>query len=210
MNPHPVTPRQAVEHGLRHHRHAGHRPGDAAAEREHAHHEDQAGDQRDPAAEGIEVVLQTHHQRRARGQAPAQTEVPAHAAQDDNVVQMPDRRSAVAAALSDLKPRLEVVGGKADIEVSDSDVEQMRQIKIGTWIHIAGEDGKHHPVKLSWISPISSRLMFVNRRGVRVLVASVEELAAMKQEGNLLVREQENVFDQVLHRVMGKLKTEAN
>jgi hypothetical protein len=50
--------------------------------------------------------------------------------------------------------------------------------------------------------------MFVNRRGVRVLVASVEELAAMKQEGNLLVREQENVFDQVLHRVMGKLKTD--
>jgi hypothetical protein len=84
----------------------------------------------------------------------------------------------------------------------------MRQLKVGTWIHIAGEDGKHHPVKLSWVSPISSRLMFVNRRGVRVLVASVEELAAMKQEGNLLVREQENVFDQVLHRVMGKLQNE--
>ena len=119
---------------------------------------------------------------------------------------MPERRSTVAAAMADLKPRLEVVGGKAGIEVSDSDVEQMRQIKIGTWIHIAGEDGKHHPVKLSWISPISSRLMFVNRRGVRVLVASVEELAAMKQAGNLLVREQEQVFDQVLHRVMGKLR----
>jgi hypothetical protein len=30
----------------------------------------------------------------------------------------------------------------------------------------------------------------------------------MKQEGNLLVREQEGVFDQVLHRVMGKLRDE--
>lgn len=158
------------------------------------------------AAQDVMHGLAESLQRRARGQAPAPAEVPAHAAQDDKVVQMPDRRSAVAAALSDLKPRLEVVGGKADIEVSHSDVEQMRQIKIGTWIHIAGEDGKHHPVKLSWISPISSRLMFVNRRGVRVLVASVEELAAMKQAGNLLVREQEQVFDQVLHRVMGKLR----
>jgi hypothetical protein len=124
----------------------------------------------------------------------------------ENVVPMPDRRAANVAA--DLKPRLEVVGGTDKLNVSDDDVELMRALKVGTWIHIAGEDGKHHPVKLSWVSPISSRLMFVNRRGVRVLVASVEELAAMKQEGNLLVREQENVFDQVLHRVMGKLKTD--
>ena len=124
----------------------------------------------------------------------------------ENVVPLPDRRAANVAA--DLKPRLEVVGGTDNLNVSDDDVEMMRQLKVGTWIHIAGEDGKHHPVKLSWVSPISARLMFVNRRGVRVLVASVEELAAMKQEGNLLVREQENVFDQVLHRVMGKLKTD--
>ena len=35
------------------------------------------------------------------------------------------------------------------------------------------------PAKVSWISPISGRLLLVNRRGIRVLVASVEELAAM-------------------------------
>lgn len=145
-------------------------------------------------------------ERRARGQAQAPVAHPHHAAAEDNVVQLPDRRSPLQAALGDLKPRLEVVEGRKKLDVSDSDVEQMRQLKVGTWIHIAGEDGKHHPVKLSWVSPISSRLMFVNRRGVRVLVASVEELAAMKQEGNLLVREQEQVFDQVLHRVMGKLR----
>ena len=138
----------------------------------------------------------------ARGLTPPPVAVPGL----DNIVPMPDRRAANVAA--DLKPRLEVVGGTDNLNVSDDDVEMMRQLKVGTWIHIAGEDGKHHPVKLSWVSPISARLMFVNRRGVRVLVASVEELAAMKQEGNLLVREQENVFDQVLHRVMGKLKTD--
>ena len=138
----------------------------------------------------------------ARGLTPPPVAVPGL----DNLVPMPDRRAANVAA--ELKPRLEVVGGTDNLNVSDDDVEMMRQLKVGTWIHIAGEDGKHHPVKLSWVSPISARLMFVNRRGVRVLVASVEELAAMKQEGNLLVREQENVFDQVLHRVMGKLKTD--
>jgi len=138
----------------------------------------------------------------ARGQTPP----PVAAPPPEAVVSLPERRASSVAA--DLKPRLEVVGGTDNLNVSDDDVELMRALKVGTWIHIAGEDGKHHPVKLSWVSPISSRLMFVNRRGVRVLVASVEELAAMKQEGNLLVREQENVFDQVLHRVMGKLKTD--
>ncbi|KFN47824.1 DUF1631 family protein [Arenimonas metalli] len=154
-------------------------------------------------------ALATSLELLAMGQTPPPVAPPV-----ENVINLPERRSpatlAATAALADLKPKLEVVGGRDDLEVSESDVEQMRQLKVGTWIHIAGEDGKHHPVKLSWISPISARLMFVNRRGVRVLVASVEELAAMKQEGNLLVREQENVFDQVLHRVMGKLKTEAN
>ncbi len=138
----------------------------------------------------------------AKGHVPPPVAAPA----PDVVLAMPEKRPGSVAA--DLKPRLEVVGGTDNLKVSDGDVELMRALKIGTWIHIAGEDGKHHPVKLSWVSPISSRLMFVNRRGVRVLVASVEELAAMKQEGNLLVREQENVFDQVLHRVMDKLKTD--
>ena len=161
------------------------------------------------AAQDMQRALADSLERLARGQAPEPA--PATVIPPENVVPMPDRRNpaaAAAAVLADLKPRLEVVAGKTRLDVSEDDVELMRQLKIGTWIHIAGEDGKHHPVKLSWVSPISSRLMFVNRRGVRVLVASVEELAAMKQEGNLLVREQEGVFDQVLHRVMGKLRDE--
>jgi hypothetical protein len=38
------------------------------------------------------------------------------------------------------------------------------------------------PAKVSWVSPISSRLLLVNRRGVRVLTASTEELAAMVKQ----------------------------
>ena len=43
---------------------------------------------------------------------------------------------------------------------------------------------------------------------VRVLVASVEELAAMKKEGKLITHLQENVFDQALESVMGRLKND--
>jgi hypothetical protein len=106
------------------------------------------------------------------------------------------------------KPALSIVSDKEKFDYEEADLELLRGLKIGVWLDLAGEDQKLHPAKLSWISPISSRLMFVNRRGVRILVASLEELAAMKKAGNLVLREQEHVFDQAMHRVMGRLQNE--
>ena len=106
------------------------------------------------------------------------------------------------------KPVLEVVSNKDDLDYDVEDIPVLRNLAVGMWVHLTADDDKLHPAKLSWISPISSRLMFVNRRGVRVLVASLEELAAMKKQGKLVVREQENMFDQAMQSVMGRLKTE--
>lgn len=50
--------------------------------------------------------------------------------------------------------------------------------------------------------------MFVNRRGVRVLVVSVEELAQMKKQGKLIVHAQDSVFEQTMDRVLNRLKTD--
>jgi|GEM_PF-6160642 hypothetical protein len=50
--------------------------------------------------------------------------------------------------------------------------------------------------------------MFVNRRGVRVLVVSVEELAKMKMQGKLIIYAEENVFEQTLNRVLYRLKAD--
>jgi len=114
----------------------------------------------------------------------------------------------VSAAPTDQRPALAIVSDKEKLDYEPEDVEALREIKIGTWLDLAGDDGKLHPAKLSWVSPISSRLMFVNRRGVRILVASLEELAAMKKKGTLVVREADQVFDQVLQRVMGRLQND--
>jgi hypothetical protein len=114
----------------------------------------------------------------------------------------PERR------VEDNKPALQLVASKENLDYDEDDLPTIRALKIGTWVDMAGEDEKLHPAKLSWISPISSRLMFVNRRGVRILVASVEELAAMKKQSKLALRHQDQVFDQALHRVMGKLQSE--
>jgi hypothetical protein len=114
----------------------------------------------------------------------------------------------VSTTAADARPALAIVSDKEKLDYEAEDVEALREIKIGTWLDLAGEDGKLHPAKLSWVSPISSRLMFVNRRGVRILVASLEELASMKKLGTLALREQDQVFDQVLHRVMGRLQSD--
>jgi Protein of unknown function (DUF1631) len=108
------------------------------------------------------------------------------------------------------KPVLSVVSNKDDLDYDVEDIPILRNLAVGHWVHLATDGDKLHPAKLSWISPISSRLMFVNRRGVRVLVASLEELAAIKKSGKLVVREQENLFDQTMQSVMGRLKSELN
>ena len=119
-----------------------------------------------------------------------------------------DKPKVVSAAVPEAKPALSIVSDKERLVYNEEDLPLLRDLKIGVWLDLAGEDQKLHPAKLSWVSPISSRLMFVNRRGVRILVASIEELAAMKKLGNLVLREQEHVFDQAMHRVMGRLQND--
>lgn len=87
--------------------------------------------------------------------------------------------------------------------------ERMRSLPVGTWVQLTSESGRVDPAKVSWISPISSRLLFVNRRGIRVLVASAEELAAMAREGRLQLREGDTAFDDAMHQMMGRLKAAA-
>lgn len=106
------------------------------------------------------------------------------------------------------QPRLKIVGGTDAVpEIDPDDLAQLRDLKVGDWISLAGEDEKLAPAKLAWISPISNRLMFVNRRGVRMLVASVEELGALKKLGKLQLRDaQGGAFEDALQRMVGRLK----
>ena len=104
-------------------------------------------------------------------------------------------------------PELEVIAGNGSLDFDPAMAERMRALEVGTWVQLTSESGRVEPAKVSWISPISSRLLFVNRRGIRVLVASAEELAAMAQLGRLQLREGNTAFDDALHQVMGRLKS---
>jgi len=102
---------------------------------------------------------------------------------------------------------LELVGGHATLDFDPEMAERMRALEIGTWVQITGESGRSEPAKVSWVSPISNRLLFVNRRGARILVASAEELAAMEKAGKVQLRPVGSAFDAALQQMVGRLQT---
>ncbi|GGD43386.1 DUF1631 domain-containing protein [Pseudoxanthomonas indica] len=101
---------------------------------------------------------------------------------------------------------IHLVGGTDTLEFDHTDADHFRALTIGTWLDFVDKDNKVQPGKLSWVSPISSRLLFVNRRGVRFCVASPEELAAMVRLGRLRKHVEEDAFDSAMQGVIDRLE----
>ncbi len=113
-----------------------------------------------------------------------------------------DRR---AAASSDTSP-VRLVSDRSKLEFNPEDVDALQKLPVGSWVEFIDDQGEAQPAKLSWISPISSRLLFVNRRGLRVCVASVEELAVMMHEQRFSIRGANAAFERAMHQVLGQLR----
>lgn len=122
--------------------------------------------------------------------------------------QLPERPAQPEAATQP-EPLLSVVDATAGLDYDPAMAQRMRALEVGTWLQLTSETGRTEPAKVSWISPISSRLLFVNRRGIRLLVASAEELAALAKLGRVQLREGDTVFDSAMHQVLGRLQKEA-
>jgi len=101
---------------------------------------------------------------------------------------------------------IQLVAGADTLDFDHSDADHFRGLAIGTWLDFIDKDNKVQPGKLSWVSPISSRLLFVNRRGVRFCVASPEELAAMVRLGRLRTHQSEDAFDSAMQGVIERLE----
>jgi hypothetical protein len=99
----------------------------------------------------------------------------------------------------------------ADDDFVTIDPEQMKRIdalESGDWIELVDDNGHAEPAKLSWVSPISGRRLFVNRRGLKVCCASVDELAVMMSQGKMSIRDADSAFERAMHQVLGKLQQE--
>lgn len=100
---------------------------------------------------------------------------------------------------------LRVVGGTASLAFDPQTAERMRGLAPGSWLHLVDEHGEEGAVKVAWISPLTSRLLLVNRRGMRKLVASPEHLAALAGLGRLSLDADHMPFDEALRQVRQQL-----
>ncbi|MBH1507918.1 DUF1631 domain-containing protein [Stenotrophomonas maltophilia] len=102
-------------------------------------------------------------------------------------------------------PAVELSGQIDTDDFDNADADRFRRMEIGNWLDFVDKDGKVQAGKLSWVSPISSRLLFVNRRGVRFCVASPEELAVMVRLGRLRAHVDDGAFDSAMQGVIDRL-----
>jgi len=105
----------------------------------------------------------------------------------------------------DDSPLLRIVGGTDQLEYDPAVAERMRALRPGDWMRLSDDRGVEGSVKVAWISPLTSRLLLVNRRGVRQLVASPEQLAALVRSGHLFAEADELPFDEAMRLVRQKL-----
>jgi hypothetical protein len=83
--------------------------------------------------------------------------------------------------------------------------DYFQHLREGSWLDFVDKDNRVQAGRLSWISPVSRRLMFVNRNGARICVASVQELVVMAQLGRVRMHRDEDAFYSAMQGVVDRL-----
>lgn len=92
-------------------------------------------------------------------------------------------------------------------EVRD-ELERIKTLKPGTWLEFSSEGEHFERAKLSWISPMSGRYLFVNRRGLKVADYSPYELAVVMSEGRARILASNALFDRAMDAIVDRLSHE--
>lgn len=92
----------------------------------------------------------------------------------------------------------------------DDYVAMARNVKVGVWVEFRDHNGGVERAKLSWISPISSKFLFVNRKGLKVADKTVWGLAAELRKGMAVILEDVPLFDRALDAIVERLKSSAS
>ncbi len=106
---------------------------------------------------------------------------------------------------ADAQPGLRLAGGTDAIRHDPALAARMRRLRPGQGLRVIDENGHESPARVAWISPLTARLLVVNKRGQRLLVASPEELAALLEAGRIALAASEAPFDRAMKRLWQQL-----
>jgi hypothetical protein len=101
--------------------------------------------------------------------------------------------------------RQEQAEANALAEEEDQHTEIVKRSKVGAWYEFQTEHGLER-AKLSWISPISGKYLFVNRKGLKVADTTLYQLAAQLREGKAQALENVPLFERAMDAIVEKLK----
>lgn len=118
---------------------------------------------------------------------------------------------AVAAPLeaADNDSALRLIDHAEQRQINQDALSAMRRLSLGDWVRLIDDEGFERALKIAWISPLTSRFLIVNRRGVRELVATAEQLALLAQAGRLIVGLPDAPFEGAMKQVWKHLQRAA-
>lgn len=100
---------------------------------------------------------------------------------------------------------LRLAGGTATVDFDPTIAARMRRLRVGQGLRLVDDHGHESAARIAWISPLTARFLIVNRRGVRRMVVSPEELASLVGSGRAVVRSVDAPFDEAMKQVWQQL-----
>jgi hypothetical protein len=156
-------------------------------------------------AQDIDRLLSQLHAyyRQQLGETVDPSELVAINAEDVSMLSIPDSIQPVTE-----EPKLEEVAPRDDVNVPPDGPEwqEVESLQPGTWLEFRFTEENTTRAKLSWISPMSGRYLFVNRRGLKVGDYAPHELAVLLADGRASVLAANALFDRAMNAIVGRLR----
>ncbi|MBU6477725.1 MAG: DUF1631 family protein [Xanthomonadaceae bacterium] len=92
------------------------------------------------------------------------------------------------------------------VNIDAGSLQAVRDLKVGGWVEFIDDAGTRERAKLSWISPISGKYLFVNRRGLKVADRTAVQLATELHDNRAMVLEEVPLFDRALDAIVDRLR----
>jgi len=156
----------------------------------------------------IERLLgQLHaYYRQQLGEAADQPELAAAMEEDAAMLAMPDTIQPMVNPRDDANDDTDAVM----VPLDSPEWQQVQALQPGTWLEFRHSEQTMERAKLSWISPMTGRYLFVNRRGLKVADYAPETLAVLLADGHAIVLEGNALFDRAMNSIVDRLKQPEN
>src|SRR6185437_3085056 len=115
-----------------------------------------------------------------------------------------DAQPAITDAAPDADDDLD--SDEMSVDVDADTLQAVRDLKVGSWVEFVDDTGTRERAKLSWISPISGKYLFVNRRGLKVADRTAVQLATELLSGGAMILEEVPLFDRALDAIVDRLR----